>query len=597
MRMPAFLLSAGWFVSLSALCAYAAPAFTPLPLGAGANTAFADRQADDRQGGWTDQGGNDLSVMKPGTLKVSGIPFAILNDAATGGKSCIVLGGAQRAYLPQSANVPVDNVQGACLYLLHGAAWCPPAKEQKMTGVLVVDYADGSTSEFHVRCGRDVADWARPDAYKNAVRVWTAYNNNTQVSLFASKFKLKGPAVKAVRLEARDSAWMVAAMTLGDDTRISGIKKQVTLDKTYTAPALAAPLPAVQAQSVPKNIILVIGDGMGAGAIKLTALYQHKAEGRLVMEQLPVAGYCHTVSLGSNVTDSAAAATALATGAKTKNGHLGLDPDKRRLTSVAELARQQGRAVGIITSDAITGATPSGFYAHVGSRSFYSQVATFAAACGYEILIGNANGKAWFAPKDKGGKRDDTRDVLSEMEAAGYAVIENHEAFERVPPDRRVLGFMAKGTLDNETCLSRLTDAALARLSRNDKGFFMMVECTITDGGGHGNNPELTVRGTLQVDWAVHSAVEYARKHGDTLVLVTADHETGALTSNLADGKLALDYATTSHTDMPVRIFAYGPGSERFGGMIDNTDIAKTVASLWSLTLPPPGDVQPDPAK
>jgi len=257
MRMPAFLLSAGWFVSLSALCAYAAPAFTPLPLGAGANTAFADRQADDRQGGWTDQGGNDLSVMKPGTLKVSGIPFAILNDAATGGKSCIVLGGAQRAYLPQSANVPVDNVQGACLYLLHGAAWCPPAKEQKMTGVLVVDYADGSTSEFHVRCGRDVADWARPDAYKNAVRVWTAYNNNTQVSLFASKFKLKGPAVKAVRLEARDSAWMVAAMTLGDDTRISGIKKQVTLDKTYTAPALAAPLPAVQAQSVPKNIILV----------------------------------------------------------------------------------------------------------------------------------------------------------------------------------------------------------------------------------------------------------------------------------------------------------------------------------------------------
>ncbi|HQQ92391.1 MAG TPA: alkaline phosphatase, partial [Kiritimatiellia bacterium] len=109
--------------------------------------------------------------------------------------------------------------------------------------------------------------------------------------------------------------------------------------------------------------------------------------------------------------------------------------------------------------------------------------------------------------------------------------------------------------------------------------------------------PERIVRGMLQVDWEVHPAVEYARKHGDTLVLVTADHETGALTSNLADGKLALDYATTSHTDMPVRIFAYGPGSERFGGMIDNTDIAKTVASLWSLTLPPPGDVQPDPAK
>ncbi len=597
MRMPAFLLPVGLSLSLGALCARAAPSFTPLPLGEWANTAFADRQPDDRQGGWTDQGGNDLSVMKPGTLEGSGIPFTVLDDAVTGGKSCIVLGGAQRAYLPQSANVAVDNVQGDYLYLLHGAAWCPPAKEQKMTGVLVVDYTDGSSSEFHVRCGRDVADWAKPDAYKNAVRVWTAYNNNTQVSLFASKFKLKDCAVKTVRLEARDSAWMVAALTIGGDARINGIKKRLALDKTYSAPVLAAPLVATFAQTAPKNIILLIGDGMGAGAIQLTSLYQHKAEGRLVMEQLPVAGYCHTVSLGSNVTDSAASATAISTGYKTKNGCLGVDPDKRRLTTFAELAQQQGRAVGIVTSDAITGATPSGFYAHVSSRSYYSEVATFAAACGFEILIGNANGKAWFAPKDKGGKREDTRDVLSEIEAAGYTVIETHEAFEQAPDDRRVLGFMGKGTQDNETCLARLADAALHRLSRNDNGFFLMVECTITDAGGHSNNPEQTVRGSLQVDWAVLSAVEYARKHGDTLVLVTADHETGGLTSSLAGGILAMDYATTSHTDMPVRIFAYGPGEERFGGTIDNTDIAKIVASLWSLTLPPPGDVQSGPEK
>ena len=595
MRIPTFLLSVG--LMFSVLCAGAAPAYTPLPLGTGATTAFADRVPDDQEGGWTDQGNNDLSVIKPGTLKVSDVPFTILSDAATDGKSCIVLGGPQRAYLPQSAKVPVENVRGAYLYLLHGAAWCPPAGEQKVTGLLHIDYVDGSTDEFRVRYGRDVADWAKPDAYKNAIRVWTAYNNNTQVSLFVSKFKLKDLAVKAIRMTARESAWMVAAMTIGNDTRLAGIKKPMTLDKTYTAPALATPLPAVPAQAVPKNIILLIGDGMGGGAIELTSRYQHKAENRLVMQQLPVFGRAHTVSQGSNVTDSAASATAMATGSKTKNGRLGVDLDKRRLTSVAELARQQGRAVGIITSDAIVGATPAGFYAHVNSRGYYSQVAEFAAASGFEVLIGNANGKVWFVPGDKGGKRSDTRNVLVEMEAAGYAVIENQEAFEQMPTDRRVLGFMAKGTLDNETCLGRLTETALTRLSRNDKGFFMMVECTITDGGGHGNNPELTVRGTLQVDWAVHSAVEYARKHGDTLVVVTADHETGALTSALKDGKLTFDYATTSHTDIPVYVFAYGPGAERFGGTIDNTDIARNIAALWSLTLPPPGDVQPDPEK
>jgi alkaline phosphatase len=595
MRIPAFLLAVT--LLLSALCADAAPAYTPLPLGTGATTAFADRTPDDQKGGWTDQGNNDLSIIKPGTLKISDVPFAILSDAATDGKSCIVLGGPKRAYLPQSAKVPVDNVRGAYLYLLHGAAWCPPANEQKVTGLLHIDYVDGSTDEFRVRCGRDVADWAKPDGYKNAIRVWTAYNNNTQVSLFASKFKLKDLAVKAIRMTARESVWMVVVMTIGDDTRLAGIKKPMTLDKTYTAPVLSSPLPAVPAQAVPKNIILLIGDGMGGGAVELTSRYQHKAENRLVMQQLPVFGRAHTVSQGSNVTDSAASATAMATGSKTKNGRLGVDPDKRRLTSVAELARQQGRAVGIITSDAIVGATPGGFYAHVNSRGYYSQVAEFAAASGFDVLIGNANGRTWFVPKDKGGKRSDTRNVLAEMEAAGYAVIENQEAFEQVPADRRVLGFMAKGTLDNETCLGRLTETAITRLSRNDKGFFMMVECTITDSGGHGNNPEVTVRGTLQVDWAVHSAVEYARKHGDTLVVVTADHETGALTSVLRDGKLSFDYATTSHTDIPVYVFAYGPGAERFGGTIDNTDMARNIAALWSLTLPPPGDVQPDPEK
>jgi alkaline phosphatase len=590
-----------WIVAASLFSAYcggsamAAP-FTPLPLTTGANSGFSDEEPEDRRGGWLDLGSNDLRALSAGKLFASGVPFEILDETATGGKSCIVLGGEKRPYLPSSAKVAVEEKQGDFLYLLHGAAWCPPAFAKKMTGVLTVEYAGGNSSEFHVRCGRDVGDWARPESFSNAARAWTAYNANTQVSLFLSRFPLKKQPVKALRFEAKDSAWMIVAATLGDETRLTPIRPDLTLDQEYIAPSLTEPLPEIGESTSPKNIILIIGDGMGPGAIKLTSLYQHKAEGRLVMEQLPVASLCTTFSANMPVTDSAASGTAIATGHKTNNGMLGVNPDEKRLTSVAEAAHKEGRAVGIITSDAITGATPGAFYAHVNSRGLYADIAKCASDSGYEILIGNANGYGWFLPKDAAdGKRKDSQNVLEEMTAAGYVVIDNPEKFAQAPQDRRVLGFMAKGTLDSERCLGQLTENAISRLSRNDKGFFLMVECAITDGGGHGNKPELSVRGTLQVDWAVKQAVEFARKNRDTLVLVTADHETGGLSaimSRSAGNRLTIHYATTSHTGAPVHLYAFGPGASLFSGVIDNTDIGKTIAHLWKLRLPQPRKVE-----
>ncbi len=581
------------FAALLASGAAAAAAITPVPFSAGANTGFTDQKKEDRQGGWTDQGGNDLHVLKTGPTTAAGVPFDIADEAASGGKCCIVLGGPTRSYLPAKATVPVAERSGKCLYLLHAAAWCPPAKEQKMAGALFIDYADGSSSEHHVRVGRDVGDWASPESYKNAARGWTAYNGNTQVSLFVSRFELKKPLpVRAIRFESRESTWMIAAVSLGEETALKPIKPDLTLDKAYAAPpALTAPLQMADESATPKNIVLIIGDGMGPGAIQLTSLYQHKAEGKLVMEQLPVAARCTTLAVYSNVTDSAAAATAMACGVKTDNGSIGLTPDNRRLTPFTELAHKEGRAVGLITSDALTGATPAGFYAHVDTRGSYQGVADDAARCGYDVLVGNANGRGWFTPKAQGGQRADARDLLAEMTAAGYGVFEDQAGFDKLPADKRALGFLAKGTLDSEPSLAKLTDAALIRLSKNEKGFFLMVECAITDGGGHGNKPELTVRGTLQVDWAVRSAVEFASKRRDTLVLVTADHETGGLASCITNnpaGKLVMNYTTTSHTAIPVRLFAYGPGAHLFKGTTDNTDIAKNVCHLWNLALPPP---------
>lgn len=569
----------------------AAAAVVPVPLAGGANTAFADEKADDRAGGWTDQGGNDLRLLPAGPLMAAGVRFEILADAATGGKSCIVLGGPKRGYLPAKAELPVPELSGECLYLLHAAAWCPSAKEQKMTGELKVAYADGTSQEIHVRFGRDVGDWAKGESFKNAARGWTVYNGNTQVSLFASRFTLKPKPVKALHFESKESAWMVAAVSLGDEVTLRPLRPNLTLDTTYTAPALEGVLADADEKAVPKNIILVIGDGMGSGALKLASLYQHKAEGQLVLQRLPTVGLCETYSASSDVTDSAAAATAVASGHKTANGMLGLSPDGKRLTPFTEVAHRAGYAVGLITSDALTGATPSGFYAHVDARGAYQKVADDAAVCGYEVLIGNANAKGWFVPKNAGGQRDDTRNVAEEMVAKGYAVIESREAFAQAAADKRVLGFMAKGTLDHETCLAELTETALARLSRDDKGFFLMVECTITDGGGHANNPEMTVRGTLQVDWAVRQAVAFARARGDTLVVVTADHETGgldAIMSRTDPKRLVISYTSTNHTGVPVPVYAFGPGAQLFSGLFDNTDIAKKISALWSLTLPAP---------
>jgi alkaline phosphatase len=592
-------------LALPFLCVVSAvsAAVSPVPLTGAANTGFSDDKPEDRQGGWTDQGGNDLRLIKPGKLTAAGVPFALLDETASEGKACIVLGGPTRSYLPTTATLPVPALRGNYLYLLHAAAWCPPAKAQKMTGVLFLDYEDGSSAELHVRFGRDVGDWTSPASFKNAARGWTAYNGNTQVSLFASRFPIKKPLpLKAVRFESRESTWMIAAASIGDEVALKAIKADLTLDKSYVAPPpLTAPLAPADESAKPQNVILIIGDGMGAGALQLTSLYQHKAEGKLTFQQFPVSSHCTTLNIATGVTDSAAAATALASGRKTDNGSLGLTPDNLRLTPFTELAHAGGRSVGLITSDALTGATPAGFYAHVDTRGAYQGVADDAASCGYEILIGNHNARPWFVPKAAGGQRTDTRNLLGEMAAAGYTVVEDLTSFAAAPAGARALGFMAKGTLDPEACLAQLTETALARLSKNDKGFFLMVECTITDGGGHGNNPELTVRGTLQVDWAARVAADFAQQRGDTLVLVTADHETGGLSSsvtNASSGKLVINYTTTSHTGAPVPLYAYGPGAHLFRGKVDNTDVAKNIARLWNLTWPPPAagaEKQPKP--
>ncbi len=573
--------------SFALLCAIARSATTPVPFGTGANTAFADETADDRQGGWTDQGANDLRVAKPGRYEHSGVAFEFASDTATGGKSCIVLGGKPRPYLPQEAEIPVAAAGGeAVFYLLHAGAWCPSNNE--ILGRLVLCYDDGTRSSHNIRGGRDVADWFQAKGGKNLFRSWTEYNGSKQVSLFISKFPLDTQRrLKAVSLTATDMVWMVAGASIGDDVAVTPIKIAYPITREFQTPALDKPLVQKTTDKPPRNIVLVIGDGMGAGACDLASLWTHGATNRLFMQQLPVRGFCKTASKSSSVTDSAAAATAIACGEKVANGAIATTPEGRALRSLAMAARKQGKAVGVLTSDSLTGATPAGFFARQSGRGMAPEIVVDAAACDFDVLLGNAGTRGLFT---QNGKAPNTRNLQKEMEARGYVFVETLEQFAAVPAAAKIVGQIeSKLITGDDAMLAKLAEAAMARLAGDPDGFFMMVESTYPDKGGHGNDPNASVMGVVHADWVVKAAIDFAAKRDDTLVVCTADHETGGITAVPAPNGARMpdvEYGCVNHTGAPVPLSAFGPGSERFAGKIDNTDIAKAVGAFWGFEIP-----------
>ena len=562
-------------VALAGLAADAKPSVIPLPLGAAANASRLDREAADGKGGWLDIGSNDLHVLPAGTLDCSGVPFAIPADRGETDKTCIVLGrkgGASRAELAMP-----DGTVGPCLYLLHATADSVRMNKVKI-GIVRLHYAEGQPVDMSVRTKRDVLDWTLGNSRGNAVRGWTKYNDNMQVSLFVSKFPVD-PKRKLVKVEFESTGecpWMILAAARGVDLRLKGVVAPMAVTGTFRAPPpLEKPLPATPAGKKPRNVVLIIGDGMGEGAIDFASRYCHGRPNALRMQQVPVAGHCTTVSVQGKTTDSAAAATAIATGSKTMNGMLGLcarsDEERKsatRLVPFAQRAHEKGLSVGLLTNDRLTGATPGGFYAHVSSRGETKEIAAQAAASGYEILIGHRSSADAFKEIDMG--------------ARGYAVVKTLAEFQAAPKDTKVFGPINSG--DTVDTLGAGVREALTRLAQNPKGFFLMAECTTTDGANHENNPARSVLGTVMVDWMAATALDFAAARGDTLVLITADHETGrvrAVTDK--DGRVQITFGATNHTKEPVALYAYGPGAELFAGTIDNTDIAKKVTALLDL--------------
>jgi len=359
----------------------------------------------------------------------------------------------------------------------------------------------------------------------------------------------------------------------------------------YRASVTTADYPLTGARRV-RNVILCIGDGMGINQVALARLTAVGPEGKLHMERMPVSGLVRTHSADDLVTDSAASNTALACGIKTDNGMVGMAPDEQPYCSILELARAQGMATGLVATSAITHATPASFGSHVKSRKMETTIAEHLIANRVNVLFGG--GRRFFLPQSASDSaRKDDKNLIAEAKKAGYAYVETVGELRatRRPYMLGLFQVEALTTEPPEPSLEMLTREAIKTLrhahagsSTGNKGFFLMVEGSQIDWACHDNDADNMIRQTLLFDQAVAAAIDFALKDGRTLVIVTADHETGGLTFTKGkDGRPQVHWSTKGHTGSPVPVYALGPGAKTFAGVQDNTEIAKKLAQLMNL--------------
>jgi len=348
---------------------------------------------------------------------------------------------------------------------------------------------------------------------------------------------------------------------------------------------LAQTEPSAPTASAPKNIILMIGDGMGVTQVT-SGVYARK-EG-LHLERFPATGLIKTHAAKNLITDSAAGATAFACGCKTYNGAIGMTAKKQPCPTILEQAAAFGMATGLVTTSSITHATPASFIAHVRDRSYMEEIATHFLKTDVDVLIGG--GMRYFM-----ARTTDKRNLYQELENKGYAVsdvLKQPLSACVWDPKKPFVWFSAvkepesveKGR-DYLPLASRLAPEFLAQ--RSEKGFFLMIEGAQIDWAGHANNATQIVAEMLDFDDAVGEVLRFAEKDGNTLVIVTADHETGgmALLRGADKESLKIKFTTDYHTPVMVPVFAYGPGAELFNGLYDNTDIYFKMRALLQFPV------------
>ncbi len=383
----------------------------------------------------------------------------------------------------------------------------------------------------------------------------------------------RGPARRRMgfeRLEPRQLL-SLAASPVGSSAGDSSWQQDPTAD-----------LAALSAEIVPggpRNVILMIGDGMGPGHVEAARLF---LAGEIVFDRAPYQAEIATYAANSSITDSAASATAMATGKKVNNGviSMAIPGDAAELTTSLEIYRDMGKATGLVTTATITHATPAVFGAHAPSRGDVDDIAS--------DLLGQSKPNVLLGGGGQGMTVEDAA-------AAGYTVVTDRDGLLALDTDAEAFISGQFGTtylpyefdgLDDLPHLSEMTATALDVLENDPDGFFLMVEGGRIDHAGHANDIERNVRETVEFAGTVQSVLDWAAARTDTLILVTADHETGGLTvvtDNGPGNAPDVTWTTTGHTGVNVPVYAWGPGAEAIGGVIDNTDVFALTADVTPL--------------
>lgn len=346
---------------------------------------------------------------------------------------------------------------------------------------------------------------------------------------------------------------------------------------TYEHPYAVEKLQAPKGKKV-KNVILMIGDGMSLMHV-YTAWAANR--GKLWLENAQATGLSKTWAVKKLVTDSGSGGTSLATGVKTVYHAVGVDPEGKTLTSLVDVAKELGKDAGMAVTCRLWDATPCDFCCHNIDRDKEEELVGDYPTSGVDFVFGGG--------AQKFTNRKDGRDIFKELQKKGYHVSRTLDDFFAYDKNSRIFAvpYDKDTPLPDERgdLLARASMKGISLMNQNKNGFFMMIEGSQLDDYGHFNQLDLLMKETLDFDQTVGEVMKWAAKDGETLVVVTADHETSGLTlvnGNKDEGRVECCFSTKDHSGAMVPVYAFGPGAENFTGIFENTDVFKKIKKLMT---------------
>ena len=342
-------------------------------------------------------------------------------------------------------------------------------------------------------------------------------------------------------------------------------------DGTYDVVCVTPPAPGAEV----RNVIFMIGDGMG---LEQTSCAWVLNKGKLNFDNATVVGLSRTYSADNLITDSGAGGTALAAGQKTGNNHVGTDINGEPLYSILHKAHSLGWKTGVVTTCHLADATPVDFCCHNVHRYNTADIIADYVNCDVDYIAGG--GYDFFGPG-----REDGRIIADEMVAKGYTLARTEE--ELMAASLPVLGLLAPDNLpvaqERGDLFRHMVARGIEQLSADGKPFAMMIEGSCIDDWLHGNRIDLAMEELLDFDRTIGDVLQWAEKDGHTLVVITADHATGALTlqdGDLAEGRIGVAFGNDGHNGIAVPYYIWGAGAEAFGGILENEELGRIALSF-----------------